>query len=567
MLHAFFLGHPVVKQHTGIGVTNSITECVKIYDINGSQYLGGSFDGAYFHRNVPEKLDCYFDFEGNKRKHHDWDPLHKAGLQDTHIRKDPAFEWLVSTTKIIGEVFKVVNYGKEFEYLFSVAKEMKEGLDADISFKTPKFFSETRFANHARKVYASFREDFPAIIHTLEEIQLQNMEGSSDDRKKAANASNLSNKMHNKRFCTIFSGLCDIYEVFGHGVNILQTVDMLPHDKFDRFHSVVISKFNSMAASVDHPTCISSHGSKCQWPMLHLDLEEIKTLGSYRGIPMAQSYGKEINTRMGERRAARNAEDERQGIPIVKAQKDLQKLVQRMYEDLNNHIYDESDKSLLKTLRPIIDLRSLALKVKQKGAAHVLALDGEQFTKVSKQLATNIADVPDSEIRIQFRKFIRRLKTHVVQLSKEDQTHVVQLSEEDLSSIELIKIFLESERKLYLDIEMIMHVICVADERMSVKSVIESMVSIYENRNNKFQPISEERAVLEMNIAINCPELAHADGIIQASMAEYWKNSGKWKSETRDLHFVLKSQNIKDFSSSKVIDQMSSAKPNLPFMT
>jgi hypothetical protein len=100
-------------------------------------------------------------------------------------------------------------------------------------------------------------------------------------------------------------------------------------------------------------------------------------------------------------------------------------------------------------------------------------------------------------------------------------------------SIELIKIFLESERNLYLDIEMIMHVICIAAASMSVESVIESMVSIYENRNNKFRPISEERAVLEMNIAINGPELAHADGIIQASMAEYWKNSGKQKSETR----------------------------------
>ncbi|CAB4012781.1 Hypothetical predicted protein [Paramuricea clavata] len=278
---------------------------------------------------------------------------------------------------------------------------MKESGEADISFKTPKFFSETRFANHARKLYVSFREDFPAIIRTLEEVQLENMEGNSDDRKKATHASDLSDKILNKRFTVILSGLCDIYEVFGHGVNILQTVDMLPHDKFDRFHSVVI--------------------------------EEIKTLGSYRGIPMAQSYGEEINTRMGERRAARNARDEQQGIVIVKAQQDLQKLVQRMYEclhnrvhdegdksmlktlrpiihgwekeelqempEMSNKVYDEGDKSMLKNLRPIIDLRSLALKVKQKGAAHVLALDGELFTKVSKQLATNIVDVPDSEIQ------------------------------------------------------------------------------------------------------------------------------------------------------------------------
>ena len=77
----------------------------------------------------------------------------------------------------------------------------------------------------------------------------------------------------------------------------------------------------------------------------------------------------------------------------------------------------------------------MALKV--KGAAHVKALDGEQFTKVSKQLATNIVDVPDSKIRIQFWEFIRRL----------------QLNEEDLCSIELIKVFLETERKLYVDIE------------------------------------------------------------------------------------------------------------------
>ncbi|CAB4009083.1 Hypothetical predicted protein [Paramuricea clavata] len=428
-----------IEHHTGVGVTNSITECVKIYDINRSQYLGGSFDGAYYY--------CYFGFEGNKRKHHDWDPLHKAGLQDIHIRKDPTFEWLVSTTKIIGEVFKVVNYGKEFEHLFSVAKEMKESGEADISFKTPELFSETRFANHARKVYVSFREDFPAIIRTLEEVQLENMEGNSDDRKKATHASDLLDKILNTRFTVRLSGLCDIYEVFGHGVNILQTVDMLPHDKFDRFHSVVIGKFNSMTASLDHATCISSYGSKCQWPTLHRDLEEIKTIGSYRGIPMAQSYGEEINTRMGERRAARNARDEQQGIVIiVKAQQDLQKLVQRMYECLHNKVYHEGDKSMLKTLRPIIDLSSLALKVKQKSAAHVLALDGEQFTKVSKQLATNIDDVPDSEIRIQFREFIRRLD-------------VAQLNEEDLCSIKLIKVFLETERKLYVDIEMVMHVI------------------------------------------------------------------------------------------------------------
>ena len=87
--------------------------------------------------------------------------------------------------------------------------------------------------------------------------------------------------------------------------------------------------------------------------------------------------------------------------------------------------------------------------------------------------------------------------------------------------------------------------------------MIESMVSIYENRNNKFRPISEERAVLEMNIA-NGPDLAHCASVIQLSMTDYWKNSGKSHSE--DWHFVRRAQNIRNFTVSKVIDRMKEAR-------
>ena len=70
-------------------------------------------------------------------------------------------------------MLKIVNYGKEFEHLFDVAMEMKESAEAEIVFQTPKFFSETTFANHARNVYVSFREDFPALVHILAEIKLR----------------------------------------------------------------------------------------------------------------------------------------------------------------------------------------------------------------------------------------------------------------------------------------------------------------------------------------------------------------------------------------------------------
>ena len=75
LLHVFFLGHHVVKHHNGDGVTESIANCLQKYDINQSQYLGGSFDGAYFFLGIPDKLGSYPGLSGNKKKHRDWDPL------------------------------------------------------------------------------------------------------------------------------------------------------------------------------------------------------------------------------------------------------------------------------------------------------------------------------------------------------------------------------------------------------------------------------------------------------------------------------------------------------------
>ena len=151
VIHVFYLGHPVVKSHNGQGVTQSIINVLKEYNIDNEQYLGGSFDGAYFSLNVPELLDEYFGFIENS-KHHDLDPSHKAGLQDVHLRKEKKFSWLVLHKATISSVFTLVNYGKEFEHLWDIAKDMNESQNLEIEFKLPAFFSETRFANSVKNV-------------------------------------------------------------------------------------------------------------------------------------------------------------------------------------------------------------------------------------------------------------------------------------------------------------------------------------------------------------------------------------------------------------------------------
>ena len=158
--------------------------------MSNEQYLGESFDGAYFSLNVPELLDEYFGFNANS-KPHDWDPLHKADLQDVHLRKEKICSWLVLHTATISSIFRLVNYGKEFEHLLDIAKDMNESLNLEIEFKLPAFFSVTRFANSVKKVYSNFREDYPALIRLLEEIQINKFQGSSTERQKAMEASEL----------------------------------------------------------------------------------------------------------------------------------------------------------------------------------------------------------------------------------------------------------------------------------------------------------------------------------------------------------------------------------------
>ena len=86
----------------------------------------------------------------------------------------------------------------------------------------------------------------------------------------------------NKKTCLNLSGLCDIYSVFGHGVNILQTVNMLPHEKYKKFMMCINVLTNMRETISDHNSekCLQ----KCLWPTYHKDVAELKNTGKYRGI-------------------------------------------------------------------------------------------------------------------------------------------------------------------------------------------------------------------------------------------------------------------------------------------
>ena len=65
-------------------------------------------------------------------------------------------------------------------------------------------------------------------------------------------------------------------------------------------------------------------------------------------------------------------------------------------------------------------------------------------------------------------------------------------------------------------------------------------------------------------IAINGSDLSNADSIIKGSMSNYWTKY----SHSSDWHFTRRSRtnDIKPYTISKVIDRMNNQKPSLQFM-
>lgn len=75
-----------------------------------------------------------------------WDPLHKGGIVDTHIREDISSSWLVELQNICKETHITFNWGKNYENFLKVCKD----LDIVIKKKLTNGFQTTRFANSIR---------------------------------------------------------------------------------------------------------------------------------------------------------------------------------------------------------------------------------------------------------------------------------------------------------------------------------------------------------------------------------------------------------------------------------
>ena len=429
-------------------------------------------------------------------------------------------------------------------------------------------FSETRFANSRRQVYINLHHDLPAIVTCLEEKILLSCQNPADGKlkEKANEAKQCLGKLLNVRFLLTLAGCADVYGQYGKIVNVAQMVNVLPHERFDLFTKEV-SVLDKMAK------CLTSHKNcgtlveenakvKCLLPLLHADKESLQNKGEIRNIPVIEenpvvAAGLSSRTRNMQRQASIsqnvNAEEQVEGR--------LSMLISTLYSGLKDDVFDAEAVTTIGHTRTVLDLPDIASKLKGPDSGHikVAVTQGPLFVQAVRGVPVrSLNNVSDDELKRQYREFLKRLEESTMQYSIE------QLRATDPKDI--VKLFLDPENGLFNEIEMIMQAISVCCVKVSCESVLESLVSIFENHYDVRRNMNEKSTSEEFMIAINGPNLSHADAVIKEAMNSYW-NSRQSGQGTWHFFRTTALEQLKDHTGgSRVLQRMLNKPSKLPFM-
>ena len=460
---------------------------------------GGSFDGQYFHLSVPAHLTEALHLSNQFIC--TWDPLHKGGVEDNHIREDSSFSWFVEIQTICREIFSLFNWGKKSE-------------DLNVQMKKLTNFQMTRFANSVRFVFINLRIDYSAVRLALVNV-IASKENSSavKDRSMAEKAKCVLRKINSSVFCLSLSGCADICNVYGIFSNICQEANLLPHERLDRVQDV-IAIFLKMMKALDHSDC----PGKCLWPRYHADLLKMESQKTFMGSEVKYTNFSTVRqTRLHSVNAQVSAAD---GIGMVKER--LSTLTWRFHNDLANEVFHDCTKEVIENCRVICDLKSLPEKIYQKGSVMVGLDVVKTFLNAVRNITGSVATVDDGDLMNHYPVFVASLETLFIKSCKEFDPSI-------LDSKEIIESILKKENiGLFRNVKVIIHLI-------SVESVVESLVSRYEKHFDSSRQPTKQDSLDEIIIAENEPLLHHADEILERAMNQYWRvanRNGKW-------HFLL----------------------------
>jgi hypothetical protein len=424
-------------------------------------------------------------------------------------------------------------------------------------------FSETRFANSRRKVYLNTRHSFAAIMTCLEQAILEesklNLNKKEDKdraakvREKALKCRQVKGKIMNTRFQLTLSSLADIYDQFGKVVNVAQMVHLLPHVRMDLYFKAV-GEFKLMEKYIEHHSNCKADSVQCPWKLNHTDKITLDTHKTIMELPVLDEHEeKAAGLQCITRYLRKEKEEKRSEGAVYTSDNQLVALVKAIHEGLSTEVYTPKAIKAIEITRSILDVSSLALKLKKVSFIKLACTEFPNLVNGIEDLpVTDLVEVPRDELKQQHKLFMQRLESITKPYSDDDLNK--------MDSKEILKKFFSTKEKLYRDIEMVMHAMSCMMVVQSCESVLESLVSQYENHFDDRRNVDEETANEEFNISVNGPCLAHSDVVLKEAMDNYWGKS-PW-------HFVRSTrlEHMIPLSDSTVLKRLTNTHSKLPVM-
>ena len=245
-------------------------------------------------------------------------------------------------------------------------------------------------------------------------------------------------------------------------------VTLPPHERLDKYTGA-FQRLKNMALCQDHKNSAQffseSDQKKCLWPMNHADKKSYKEKKSVRGMDILDQHGV--------RAAGLSILIRRQ--KVVNSKIDAEKssdakllvVVNKLGVGLSDEVFSVEGKKVIEATRVILDLPTLAVKIKETRASPIKVAEVEftKFAKAVSEISVNsVKGISEKEMKQQFRVFLERLSIMTEKIKEPE------LSKTD--SKELIKQFFDPSNELFKDIEMIMECMVVSAVKHSFESVL-----------------------------------------------------------------------------------------------
>ena len=145
--------------------------------------------------------------------------------------------------------------------------------------------------------------------------------------------------------------------------------------------------------------------------------------------------------------------------------------------------------ALIEKIRFLTDLRSLSKELAGKGSIYVEARKANEFLANARLITASLDDIPDNEITENYKRFLNKLELYIQEKRIKK-----------MNSISILKDFISSKSNLFEGNGLTIGTLVCALVKVSVESVVEWLVSRYENHFHKNRVLDELNALDEMEI-------------------------------------------------------------------